>query len=307
MDKAKAAVSDFMKKSGHKDTTVHESVNPAVVQETISPERHEQTQVAIDKEVHQDHYHTSVQPVRDQEILPEKHSHQVAQAEERVYTHGNKADDEARLAADQAQFRDERVIQDTKYSRSEAPVVGGEHVHHHVHETIQPVVQKETVQPEVIHTTKLQHEVHHNASQHHGVSALPEVSMSELQAKGIGLGGREERYDAFEGEPKHVGGALGNKEHLYSDGTGTSGTSRTTRSQGHPLDYHDSATSGTTGGLEHGSHTGGSSTTGTTGTDTYGTDTYDDTTTGTKTKPSLMDKINPKVDASGDGKAGFMK
>ena len=24
-------------------------------------------------------------------------------------------------------------------------------------------------------------------------------------------------------------------------------------------------------------------------------------------KPSLMDKINPKVDADGDGKAGFMK
>lgn len=25
------------------------------------------------------------------------------------------------------------------------------------------------------------------------------------------------------------------------------------------------------------------------------------------TKPSLMDKLNPKVDANGDGKAGFMK
>ena len=27
----------------------------------------------------------------------------------------------------------------------------------------------------------------------------------------------------------------------------------------------------------------------------------------THKKPSLMDKLNPKVDANGDGKAGFMK
>lgn len=29
--------------------------------------------------------------------------------------------------------------------------------------------------------------------------------------------------------------------------------------------------------------------------------------TATGTKPSLMDKLNPKVDSNGDGKAGFMK
>lgn len=32
-----------------------------------------------------------------------------------------------------------------------------------------------------------------------------------------------------------------------------------------------------------------------------------DSNTATGTKPSLMDKLNPKVDANGDGKAGFMK
>ena len=32
-----------------------------------------------------------------------------------------------------------------------------------------------------------------------------------------------------------------------------------------------------------------------------------DNTTGTQSKPSLMDKLNPKVDSNGDGKAGFMK
>ena len=36
---------------------------------------------------------------------------------------------------------------------------------------------------------------------------------------------------------------------------------------------------------------------------------YDNSSSGTSTgkKPSLMDKLNPKVDSNGDGKAGFMK
>ena len=34
---------------------------------------------------------------------------------------------------------------------------------------------------------------------------------------------------------------------------------------------------------------------------------HHDSTTGTQKKPSLMDKLNPKVDSNGDGKAGFMK
>jgi len=33
--------------------------------------------------------------------------------------------------------------------------------------------------------------------------------------------------------------------------------------------------------------------------------TTDDTTT-THKKPSLLDRLNPKIDADGDGKAGFM-
>jgi hypothetical protein len=38
----------------------------------------------------------------------------------------------------------------------------------------------------------------------------------------------------------------------------------------------------------------------------FGT-TAPNTSTTSQSKPSLMDKLNPKVDANGDGKAGFMK
>merc|ERR1711879_723584 len=88
MDSAKAAVKDFMSKSGQHDTTVHEKVAPA--------DKHEEYISAIDKEVHQDHYHTTEQPVLDKEILPEQHHHNVIPVEHRSYEHGSNDEVEAR-------------------------------------------------------------------------------------------------------------------------------------------------------------------------------------------------------------------
>lgn len=77
MQAAKEAVKKFTNKDGHHDTTVHEQVAPAVTQETVTRQQEDRVQTAIDKEVHQDHYHTSVQPVQDSEVLPEQHHHKV--------------------------------------------------------------------------------------------------------------------------------------------------------------------------------------------------------------------------------------
>lgn len=208
MEKAKAAVSDFMHKSGHHDTTVHETVAPAVTQETVKQHQHEEVITAVDKEAHQDHYHRTVQPVQDREVLPEQHEAKLGAVQHREFDHRDHDSTKRNLAAEQQAFRDERVVQDKTHSQSAAPVVGGEHVHHHIHETIQPVVNKETIQPSVVHTTVPIHEVHHNAAQHHQTSELPAMSMSEFKQQGGVLGGREERYDGFEGQPKHIGGTL---------------------------------------------------------------------------------------------------
>jgi len=205
---AERAVEEFMAKAGHHDTTVHEKVAPAVVHETVIPKRHEEVITAIDKEIHQDHYHTSVQPVLDRQVLTEEHKHNLVAVEHRNFEHGNQKDIEARLAREAAQFKDERLVAETAHTHSVAPVVAGEHIHHHVHETIQPVVQRETIAPTIVHTTVPIHEVHHNAAQHHSVSALPAVSMADFKTQGGVLTGREERYDGFEGEPRSVGGAL---------------------------------------------------------------------------------------------------
>ncbi|KAL9638767.1 MAG: hypothetical protein Q9204_001368 [Flavoplaca sp. TL-2023a] len=325
MDKAKAAVSDFMHKAGHHDTTVHEKVAPAVTQETVTKHRHEEAQTAIDREVHQDHFHTSIQPVKDREVLPEQHQHNIVPVEHREMHHGDTAAIQARLEQERAQFQSSRTSGGTKESHSVAPVIAGEHVHHHVHETIQPVVQKETIQPSVVHTTVPIHEVHHNEAKHHTSSALPAVSMADFKKQGGSLTGREERYDGFEGEPRAVGGALGGN----TTGSGMSGSGMTghhgnttagphgsnmgnkmdprvdsdrdgSRNMGARGDGYGSNTTGTGSGYGHtGSSHGpvtsgyGSNNTGTTGT--------------TGKKPGLMDKLNPMKDTDGDGKKGVME
>ncbi|KAK4495549.1 hypothetical protein PRZ48_013881 [Zasmidium cellare] len=252
MQAAKDAVKKFTSKDGHHDTTVHENVSPAVTQETVTRQQENRVQTALDKEVHQDHYHTSVQPVHDSEVLPAQHHHKMGGVEHRNFEHDDHARNKERLAAEAAQFKDQSTRVEGEHTTRAEPVVAGEHVHHHVHENIQPVVNKQTIEPHVVHTTVPVHEVHHNAAQHHGTSALPAVSMDEFKSQGGSLGGRGERSDAFTGEPKHVGGALNG---------------------------NNSATTGSSG-LNDASHSTG--------------------------KASLGQKLNPKIDADGDGKRGVL-
>jgi len=307
MEKAQAAVSNFMKKAGHHDTTVHERVAPAVTHETVIPQKHENVTTAIDKEVHQDHHHTSIQPVKDKQVLSEQHHHNVVPVEQREFHHGKDHDVKSKLAETAAHFKDHQTVAPTKETHSAAPVVAGEHIHHHVHETIQPVVERETVQPHVVHTTVPVHEVHHNAAKVHEVSSLPAVHMADFKKSGGVLSGREERFDGFEGEPRSIGGG----HHTGSHTTGS----------------HTTGTSSTTGGL--GTTSGLGSTTGTHHQHTDGphhndaankfdprvdSDRDGSNTTGKHTgttapphKTGLMAKLNPKIDSDGDGKAGFMK
>lgn len=121
-------------KAGHHDTTVHEKVAPAVVNEKIIKHRHEEATTAIDREIHQDHYHTSIQPVLDREVLPEKHVHNVVGVETREHRHGDAEAIKARLEQERLQFKNTRVQGPTHETHSAAPVIAGEHVHHHVHE-----------------------------------------------------------------------------------------------------------------------------------------------------------------------------
>ena len=121
---------------------MHEKVAPAVVNEEVRKVRHEEATTAIDREVHQDHYHTSVQPVKDREVLPEQHKHNIVPVEHREHQHGNAEAIKARLEQERAQFQSTRTEGATKETHSVAPVIAGEHVHHHVHEVSTAVIPK---------------------------------------------------------------------------------------------------------------------------------------------------------------------
>lgn len=299
MEKAKAAVSDFMHKSGKHDTTVDETVAPAVTHETVNKTHHENVIGAVDREVHQDHYHTSVQPIKAKEVLPEQHEHRAAAVEHREHHHGDDAAIKQRLEQESAQFRNKTVDGRSEHTHAEAPVIAGEHRHHHVHEVIQPVVQKETIQPSVVHTTVPVHEVHHNSAQHHSASQLPAMTMDEFKSQGGALAGREARHDGFAGEPRAVAGVTGahTGAHTGTHGTGT-----------HTAGTHTTGTH-TAGTHTAGTHTAGTHTAGTHTTGTHADSAYDQGTHGTHgthEKATLGQKLNPKVDADGDGKAGIM-
>lgn len=205
MEKTKKVVGDFMGESGRHDTTVTESTAPAVEHKTVKPTQHEEINTAVNKELHQDHYHRTVQPVQATERMPEQHTSKVAGTVNREFDHRDNEGTERAMRAEAGKLRNERHVEGTTHTQSRAPVVEGEQVHHHVHETVQPVLQKEVIQPEVIHTTVPIHEVHHQAAQVHSTTEMPTMSMGEFKKKGGNLGGQTEHTTSFEGRPQGKG------------------------------------------------------------------------------------------------------
>lgn len=233
MDAAKAAIGKITSNRGH-HTTVEESVNPAVTRETVRPHRHEEATQAVDREVHQHHYHTTVQPVQHKEHLPEKHTHNLLPAEHREFHHDNEHDTKEKLATHLGHFKDSSRTEQVHHTQNAAPTVTGEHVHHHVHETVVPVIHKETIQPEVVHTTIPVHETHHAAAEHHGLSALPMKTLDEFkQAGGVLTGGTHGTREEYDGQPRKYNDKLATTFEKLGLGHGHDSTGTTTGTHSH--------------------------------------------------------------------------
>ena len=159
------------------------------------------------------------------------------------------------------------------------------------------MIQKETIQPQVIHTTVPIHEIHHNEAKHHSASALPAVSLEDFKRQGGTLTGREERFDGFEGEPRAIGTTLGGT----STGRNTGPHSSQLENKLDPRVDSDRDGSRGLGGTSSGYGTGTSGY----GTGTSGHDHHTTSTTGKK--PGLLDRLNPTKDTDGDGKKGVLE
>ncbi|KAK5096791.1 hypothetical protein LTS08_007281 [Lithohypha guttulata] len=276
MDAARAAVSKITSHGGER-TDVDEVVRPVVTEEVVKPHRHEETTEAVDKEIHQHHYHTTVQPLADKQVLPEQHVHNVAPQIERSFEHGNLEQDRARAAAEMGQFQNTSTTLGTTQSTQAAPAVVGQHVHHHVHEVVQPVIHQETIQNEVVHTTIPIHETHVAPSEHHGISMLPLKSMDEFSRTGTDLKSGQHAHEEYEGHPKPYNESLqlerapvdvhpeqhegrhdpdktGHREWLRShdDGSGFAGESYGNFAGTAPGAFDHSSTTSTTGGTGSG-------------------------------------------------------
>lgn len=197
---------------------------PAVEHEEVQPEVREKEYKAVDREIHQDHYQTKVQPIQDREVLPEQHHHVEEASEEKVFHHGDTQEAEERLEDEADELgvnENKRKVAPTHTTEAKGEVIEAEHIHHHIHENIQPVIEKETIEPHVVHKTKAIHEVHHEAPQHHEATQLPPVTMDEFKKQNGRLDGAGERTDTFAGEPRPVKSRrVGASEDSDEDGSG---------------------------------------------------------------------------------------
>ena len=111
----------------HDDGTTVQKEAPAVVHEDVKRHEHEQVDTVVDKEVHKDHYHTTVQPIKDKKVLPTKHVYKENEAEVEIDHRDGTAKEQARQEA--AAMKSEKDVKDTTYSKEHAPVKENEHVH----------------------------------------------------------------------------------------------------------------------------------------------------------------------------------
>ena len=71
------------------------------------------------------------------------------------------------------------------------------------------MIHKETIAPEVVHTTVPIHEKHMAAAEHHGTSVLPTKTLSDFQAGGGSLaGGTTQAQEKYEGDPRPYNPAM---------------------------------------------------------------------------------------------------
>src|ERR1700709_1826379 len=109
------------------DKTVDSEVVPAVEHTHVKKQHETREQTFVEKEKHQDHYHTTVQPLKDHEVLPEKHDH-IQENENRSINHDDGA---AKDKAEAGRSGFESTSEQKQFeSKTREPTQGEEHVHH---------------------------------------------------------------------------------------------------------------------------------------------------------------------------------
>ncbi|KAI1341733.1 hypothetical protein F5Y15DRAFT_345995 [Xylariaceae sp. FL0016] len=234
---AGAAAGNGVSGSDSKADTYDKTSAEAVKHQVIKPQEHEDVNTVVDKEVHQDHYKHTVQPVQSKKVLPAQHIQKAGAVEEREVDDRDTEADEDLLEAEDEKFSNKRVVGDTKKTKSQAPIQESKNVHHHYHETVQPVIHEEVIQPQVVHTTKPIHETHHVASKHHPTTTRAPISLEEFEGKASKAGDKASKTGAV-GGTSGAGLDTGSGAMSKASKTGASaGSGKTTQRAGAKRSY----------------------------------------------------------------------
>ncbi|KAK1073166.1 hypothetical protein LTR33_010062 [Friedmanniomyces endolithicus] len=147
------------------ETVADQTVAPAVEHDTIKRE-HE----TLERDV----------PLKDTEVQATEHKFEQAPTEFRSVDKDDGAA-EAKVAEKLSGFQDTVKEEATKETHAQDETVVGEHVHHHLHEIIQPVIEKEVIQKSVTHVTHPIKETVHEKSDDHGVTKAKAISVEEFK------------------------------------------------------------------------------------------------------------------------------
>ncbi|RDW92662.1 hypothetical protein BP5796_02056 [Coleophoma crateriformis] len=162
------------------DNTVEAEVAPAVEHTHVKKQHETREQKFVEKERHQDHYHTTVQPLKDTEVKAEKHDH-TQETKHKSINHDD-GGAKAKAESDRAGFKSTSEEKQSE-SKTQEPTQEEEHVHHHLHETIQPVIEKEVIEPSVTHKRVDVKEKIQEPSEHHGVTTKSAIPVEEFKKK----------------------------------------------------------------------------------------------------------------------------
>ncbi|EWC43502.1 hypothetical protein DRE_07502 [Drechslerella stenobrocha 248] len=143
---------------------------------------------AVDREVHQHHHKIHVQPITDKIVEEERHYHRTTPVERRTRHHGKDREIASALAHEQSCFKNRREVLPVETTNS-SNVVVGEHVYHHIHNVIQPVIERQRVVPHIVHTTVPIHERIEHEPHIHAGTVLPAMTLDEFLKKGYSLDG----------------------------------------------------------------------------------------------------------------------
>jgi len=130
--------------NGKVDETVDTKVAPAVEHKHVKKQHETREQTFVEKERHQDIYHTTIQPLKDTEVLPEHHEHTQETKQRSINKDDGAA--KAKAEADRAGLKNTSDQEQTESKTKEKTQVK-EHVHYHLHETVQPVIEKGAFSP----------------------------------------------------------------------------------------------------------------------------------------------------------------